>query len=152
MSLSDTFTPAVTKKSPPRQRAKKPAPFSLRLTPEQRARLVAEAKGAPLGAYIKAKVLGDDLPIRLRRSGLALQDRKALAQALALLGRSRVANNLNQLAHAANIGALPVDPDTVSDINAALADVRAIRRHLMAALGLKPEAPPPSFAKATEGT
>jgi hypothetical protein len=142
MSLSDEFTPAVTEKPLRKQRAKKPAPFSLRLTPEQRARLLEEAKGAPLGAYIKAKVLGGDLPIRLRRSGLAVEDRKALAQALALLGRSRVANNLNQLAHAANIGALPVDPDTVADINAALADVRAIRRHLMAALGLKVEAAP----------
>ena len=144
MSLSDTFTPATShplaEKPRCKQRAKKPAPFSLRLSPEERARLLAEAKGAPLGAYIKAKVLGDTQPLRLRRSGLPVEDRKALAQALALLGRARLANNLNQLAHAANIGALPVDPETVSDINAALADVRAIRCHLMAALGLKPEA------------
>jgi hypothetical protein len=122
-----------------KQRKKRPAPFSLRLSMEERARLLAEAKGAPLGAYIKAKVLCNSLPVRARRTGLAVEDRKALAQTLALLGRSRLSSNLNQLAHAANIGALPVDPDTVAELNAALADVRETRRLLLAALGLKPE-------------
>jgi len=142
MSLSDAFNPTTLvhkTEKPAKQRSKKPAPFSLRLSKDERARLIAEAKGAPLGAYIKAKVLGKSLPLRLRRSGLAIEDRKALAQALALLGQSRLSSNLNQLAHAANIGTLPVDPDTMAELNAALADVRALRRLLMAALGLKPE-------------
>lgn len=115
------------------------APFCLRLTEAERARLADEAKGAPLGAYIKAKALGSALPVRLRRSGLAVEDRQALAQALALLGASRLSSNLNQLAHLAHIGALPVTLDLVDELSAALEDIRSIRRLLIAALGLKPE-------------
>ncbi len=79
-------------------------------------------------------------PVRRRRTGLAVEDRKALAQLLAMLGRSRLASNLNQLAHAANIGALPVTPDLETELNTALFDVRELRRLLLLALGLKPEA------------
>lgn len=117
---------------------KRPSPFCIRLSENERARLASEAAGLPLGAYIKAKALGDKPP-RMRRTGLAVEDRQALAKALALLGRSRLSSNLNQLAHAANIGSLPVTPETEAELLSALRDVREIRRFLMKALGLKPE-------------
>lgn len=141
MSLGHAFNPKGQNQSnqsrPARQRKKRPAPFSLRLSEEERARLAMEAAGAPLGAYIKAKVLGTP-PIRQRRSGHSIEDRQALAQALALLGRSRVSNNLNQLAYAVNIGALPVTPETEEDLRAALQAVRDMRALLLKALGHKP--------------
>ena len=56
-----------------------------------------------------------------------------------MLGSSRIANNLNQLAHAANVGALPVSPELEADLMATLAEVREIRRLLLVALGLKPD-------------
>jgi len=114
----------------------------LRLSAEERARLVTEAGGAPLVAYIKAKLLGSAPPMRMRRTGLAVADRQALAQVLALLGRSRLSSNLNQLAHAANIGALPMTSETESELAESIRDVRAIRRLLLPALGLKAEARP----------
>ena len=117
---------------------KRPSPFCIRLSEDERARLTSEAAGLPLGAYIKAKALGDK-PLRTRRTGLAVEDRQALAKALALLGRSRLSSNLNQLAHAANIGSLPMTPETKAELLAALRDVREMRRLLMTALGLKPE-------------
>lgn len=123
-----------------RERKKPEAPFSLRLSADERSRLISEAAGAPLGTYIRAKVLGGVPPVRMRRSGLAIEDRKTLAQLVALLGRSRIANNLNQLAHAAHIGALPLDPETLADLVEALEAVRQMRRLLIASLGLKPEA------------
>jgi hypothetical protein len=138
MSLTSSFDPAAT--GPliaPAIREKRPAPFSIRLSEPERTRLAMEAAGAPLGAYIKAKALGE--PLRSRRSSLPVQDRRALAQALALLGRSRLANNLNQLAHSANIGALPLDAETVADLHACIKEVRELRRVLLQALGLKPE-------------
>jgi hypothetical protein len=55
---------------------------------------------------------------------------------LASLGQSRIANNLNQLAKAVNIGALPVTPETESEIVEACAAVSAMRRDLMRALGI----------------
>ena len=108
-----------------------------------------EAAGAPLGAYIKAKALVD-APLRMRRTGHTIEDRQALAQALALLGRSRIADNLNQLAYAVNIGSLPVTPETEEDLRETLHAVQEMRGLLMAALGMKVGEPRSSFARAME--
>ena len=80
-------------------------------------------------------MLGSPLPVRVRRTGLAVEDRTALA----LLGHSSIPNNLNQLAHLANVGALPMTVETEAELRDTLADARAIHRLLMVALGLKPE-------------
>jgi hypothetical protein len=143
MSLTGTFTPIATvsigKTAPAKPKVSRPAPFSLRLSDEERARLTAEANGSPLGTFIKAKLVGAPMPVRTRRTGLAVEDRQALAQALALLGRSRLASNLNQLAHLANVGALPVDQQTEAELAEAVCAIRDIRNLLLFALGLKPE-------------
>ena len=141
-SVSKSFNAAVP--GNPTEKTKRPAPFSLRLSEAERARLVQEANGAPLGGYIKAKLLASP-SVRTRRTGLAVEDRKSLAQGLALLGQSRLASNLNQLAHATNIGALPVTPDLVDELYAALADVRDLRRLFLVALGFKVDVQSPSF-------
>ena len=117
---------------------KRPAPYSLRLSGDQRERLTAEASGEPLGTYIKAKLFGTG-PVRRRGPALKIEDREALARALALLGRSRLASNLNQLAYSANIGSLPMTPETEAELLACLREVREIRRLLVTALGLKLE-------------
>lgn len=142
MSLVDEFgttTGLLVLKRAPTKRA---APFSLRLTDEERARLAVEAAGAPLGAYIKAKALGSVVPTRLRRSGVTIEDRKAFAQALALLGQSRISSNLNQMARAVNVGVLPVTPETEDDLRAACRAIVEIRSLLMTALGTKAGAAP----------
>ena len=116
-------------------RKKRPAPFSIRLSEAERARLAKDAAGAPLGSYVKQKLFDGMAVERKRRKGLSIQDREALARALALLGRSRLSSNLNQLAHAVNIGVLPVTPETEAELFACVQDVRDIRRLLMTALG-----------------
>jgi hypothetical protein len=80
--------------------------------------------------------------MRVRRTGLPIQDKEAHARALALLGRSHLSSNLNQIAHAVNTGTLPVTPETEAELFAALRDVRELRRLLLLALGLKPEDAP----------
>lgn len=146
MSLSGAFETQAA--APPQikpKRAKRdrpPSPFSLRLNAEERARLAAEAAGAPLGTYLRAKLLCEPVPARVRKSGISIADRRALAQLIALLGRSRVFSNLNQLAHAANTGSLPVTPETEAALAQALADLQEIRALLLTGLGLKPEAQP----------
>ena len=115
---------------------KKPSPFSLRLTFEERARLESEAGTLPLGAYIKLKLLSEgEVPAHRLRPRRPLKDQEALGQLLALLGRARLANNLNQLAHAANTGSLPVTPDTLTAIREACAEVAYMRQELLRALG-----------------
>jgi hypothetical protein len=66
-----------------------------------------------------------------------VQDQNTLSQLLGLLGKSHIANNLNQLAKAANFGSLPVTQETEADLRRACADVAAMRSMLMQALGLK---------------
>ncbi len=133
MSVTSRSETSATKGNSKRKR---PAPFSIRLSDEERARLVREAKGQPLSAYIKAKALGG-APLRVRRSGLSVQDRKALAQTLALLGRSKLPTFLGQIADAVEVGVLPVTPETEAALMEALKAVIYSRGLLVRALGLQ---------------
>ena len=65
----------------------------------------------------------------------AVADKEALAQILGLLGQSRIANNLNQLAYHANTGSLPVDDVTKGQIEEAYGHVLFLRKSLIRALG-----------------
>ena len=126
-------------KAAPAPKRKRDAPFAIRLSRDERARLEHEAAGTPLGTYIKSRLFGSAPLARMRRTGLAVQDRQALARVLAMLGRSRLSGNLNQLARLAHVGALPMTPETEAELQAALRDIRDMRRLLLMALGLKPE-------------
>lgn len=117
----------------------RPPPFSLRLTFEQRARLEAEAGDMSLGGYIHSRLFDSDAQPPRRRSKNPVKDHKALAQALGLLGQSRLSSNLNQLARSANTGSLPVTPDTEAALLEAVAEIREIRRLLIEALNLEVE-------------
>lgn len=115
-----------------------PPPFSLRLTFEERARLEAEAGDMPLGAYIRAKLFEEPAPDRRpRRAKRPVKDQQALASVLGELGKSRIANNLNQLAKAVNSGSLPITPETERSLREACVEIHWLRTTLMEALGLQ---------------
>lgn len=122
-------------------KGKTPAPFSLRLTFEERAKLEAAANGVPLGAYIKAVLFDGDLSKVRRRNTAPVADHEALGRVLAALGQSRLSSNLNQLARAVNTGTLPVHPEIEDELREACADIARIRAEIIAALGLKGGAP-----------
>ena len=118
---------------------RKPAPpFSLRLTATERAYLLQQAGGRPLGAYIRDRLLGERGQRRriCRRPAV---DEKRIALVLAELGRSRLSSNLNQLAKAAHTGTLPVSAEVERDLRDACGAVLRMRDALISALGLKPE-------------
>lgn len=115
---------------------KRQAPFSLRLTFEQRARLEADAAGMSLAAYIHWRLFDPDQPPPRQRGKAPVKDQEAIARVIGLLGQSRIANNLNQLARQANLGTLPVTPDTEAALAEAAADIAAMRQMLVKALGL----------------
>lgn len=129
-------SPAPQKRKP---RKKTPPPFSLRLSKDERAKLEEAAAGMPLGPFIKAKLFDGDLSPRRIRGQAPVKDHAALARALGLLGNLRLANNLNQLAKAANKGALPLSPEVEEELMATCAAVLAIRMELMKALGYESE-------------
>lgn len=112
---------------------KREAPFSLRLTFEERAALEKMAGDMPLGAYIKA-VLFDGAPHKVKRKPSAVSDPEALGRVLGALGKSRLSQNMNQLAKASNMGSLPVTPETEDEIRQACADIAAMRAELLLAL------------------
>ena len=114
---------------------KSPPPFSLRVTAEERAELERRAGSKPLGQFIREQCLGKAARPRTGRHRRAKVNHALFAQALALLGGSRLASNMNQIAKAAHIGALPVTPELSADLDGACSDIQAMRRLLMQALG-----------------
>lgn len=116
-----------------------PPPFSLRLTFEERARLDREAGDMPLGTYIRSRLFNEPATDRpSRKPKRPIKDHQALANVLGELGKSRIANNLNQLAKDANSGSLPLNPETENSLREACAGVQWLRLTLMQALGLRP--------------
>ena len=115
------------------------APFSLRLSPEERKALDSLADGQPLGSYIKDALFNREVRPRTRGTR-PVRDREALARLLGLLGQSRISQNINQLAKAANTGSLPVNADVHQALLDSCAAIHAMRTLLLCALGLQPEA------------
>lgn len=108
----------------------RPAPFSLRLTKAEKAKLVRRAKGQPLGAFIKAQLLGSKSTIITKADA---------ATVLAILGSSDLAQSMVCIAKAAEIGALPVTPELSEQLEQACADIRTMRFALLRALGVRPK-------------
>ena len=101
------------------------APFSIRFTPGERARLYREAGKTPLGTYIKTRLFGDrPAPDQM-------------AAVLAKLGKSEIASSLREMARLARLGALPITPETEAELHRASADIAEIKSLLMKALRIK---------------
>lgn len=114
----------------------RPAPFSIRLSAEEKAQLVSEAGSRSLGAYIKSRLL-EGAPAPRRAAGPSRADRGRMAELLAWLGTSTVAVNLHQLAESARTGCLDCDGETRAAIHRACLDIATMRAMLMQALGLR---------------
>lgn len=112
-------------------------PFSLRLTKEERLELDRRAAGMSLGAYIRERLFGPEVEPRSTRGRFPVKDHQSLAKLLALLGRSKLGNSLRELARAAASGSLPVTPETEEALRTGVNDIAAMKRLLMAALGIK---------------
>ncbi|WP_231704035.1 MobC family plasmid mobilization relaxosome protein [Cochlodiniinecator piscidefendens] len=112
----------------------RPAPFSLRLTEDERQRLETQAGGMPLASYIKSVVFAEDAPKHRARRRPPVAEQQLLAEVLARLGQTQHANNLNQIAKHLNQGTLMIDPELEVDLNRAFAEIAWMRVTLMQAL------------------
>ena len=106
---------------------KRPAPFSVRLSVDERAELVrrAEAAELSLGAYWKSAVFNLPPPRKSRRPRT---DTAELAKLLGQLGR--VGNNINQLARTLNAEGSVEIPELTQALKD-LADIRAAVMHVL---------------------
>ena len=111
-------------------------PISFRVNEKERAELKRAAAGTSLSDHIRhcLFVNGKAKGAALYRS--AIKDDAALAQVLGLLGRSHIANNLNQLAKLGHCGALMMDQETLDKIDEVYVHVVSMRSALIRALGL----------------
>lgn len=119
--------------------SKYPSPITLRLSQNEIDRLDKMVSGASRSAYIRKQIFGENTDKRKYHPKTPKTDDVAISQILAMLGASRIGNNLNQLAKAANSGALMADDEVIAQIEEAYAFHLAIRSMLMEALGLKAE-------------
>lgn len=115
----------------------RPAPFSLRLSDDERQQLEAQAGSMPLASYIKSVVFAAEAPKYRRRRKPPVAEQQLLAAVLARLGETRTASNLNQIAKGMHQGTLIVDEDLKADLNAAIAEIAWMRATLMQALNGK---------------
>lgn len=118
----------------PSKRGPKTTPVSIRLTEEERSRLVAEAGKRTLGEYIRTRLFNGES--RPRRWQEPKTDARQLAHVLAMLGQSDLAPMLREMLQAARVGALPVNQETEEAIRSACNATLEIRQRLMVGLGL----------------
>ena len=116
---------------------KQPSPFWIRFTEQERKSLEQAAGDRALGAYIRWLIFKDKLPAIRTHNMKPVKDHKLLAELIALLGQSRIASNINQLAKAANSGSLPVNQDVLQSLEESVQAIRWIRETLIGALGLQ---------------
>jgi hypothetical protein len=103
------------------------------LNTEERAKLEADANGAPLGRHIK------DVVFRGKRKGYEIADRQALARVLRALAESNLALDLEAVYRTSLSGEISLLDGMTETLQAACDDVAAMRRDLIKALGLKPK-------------
>ena len=113
------------------------SPVTLRLTKDEISTLNNLSKGMSRSAYIRKCLFGKATAPRKVRSHVPVKDQETLAQVLGLLGQTRIANNLNQIAYEANCGSLLMDDETENEIKVACAHIAWIRVKLIEALGIK---------------
>ncbi|MEM6833831.1 MAG: hypothetical protein AAF562_09435 [Pseudomonadota bacterium] len=125
------------------KRRKRPPPFSIRFSDEERAQLDRERGVLSLSAYIRLKLFTEPKNQPSKRKALVRKhsapsaELTVLSQMLGGLGQSRLASNINQIAKAANMGALPVNPGLEQELADACAAIQDMKSHLVTALGIK---------------
>jgi hypothetical protein len=107
------------------------AHLTIRLSDDERAQIDAAASRAELasGSYARNVLLGAPTPRQVRRPAV---ERGELARILGELGK--IGSNINQIAHAANLG----DAVPRRRIELALEDLTIMKDALLKALGREP--------------
>ncbi|MEM9750955.1 MAG: hypothetical protein AAF869_08405 [Pseudomonadota bacterium] len=141
-TLSSTTFPNAAAPQPPasdqqKPKPKRPAPLSIRLSEAQKAQLREEAGRGSVNAYVIKKLFGESAAQSRRAGRTPSADHQALARALGALGQSRLSQNMNQIAKAANMGVLPVSAELERELSEACTAIKAMRSDLLAALGLQ---------------
>lgn len=114
----------------------KPSTLTIRLKSEERSYLERRAGKHSLSAYARTKLFGETF----RETSIQPKaDHIVLAQLLAKLGQSSLAQSMAVLALAAKNGALPVLDDTEKALQKSCDDIAEMKSMLMCGLGISEE-------------
>lgn len=113
--------------------------ISFRVTEVEKEQLRRDAAGLSRSAYIRKKLFGEQAKPRKTRGKFPVKDYEALGRVLGMLGRSGIYNNMHRLMLAIDEGRVAMDNDIVAEIRQTHADIVAMRRDLVQALGLQPK-------------
>lgn len=122
---------------------KRPPPFSIRFSDDERQKLDAARGVLSLAAYIRLKLFTEADDQSRERKKLARKhatpsaELAVMGQMLGGLGQSRLAANMNQIAKAANLGTLPVSSELEAELLSACAAIQTIKSELVSAMGIK---------------
>ncbi len=111
--------------------------ITIRLKPEEYALLTAKAGKKPLSTFFRDLALREAKARRTPNIAAPTKDRQALAQVLALLGKSDLSKSMADLAESAKLGTLPVTEETEAEIQTTCAEIAKIKSALMRALGIQ---------------
>lgn len=120
----------------PVRHAKASAPFSVRLTPAEKARLREDAAGEPLGAYVKKTLFSPKTKAAARRAMID-EHSKLIGQVLAMVGSSGMADALTTMALAIQSGTFENEEEILEVLNNAESELSEIRLALLKALGIR---------------
>lgn len=135
---------------PPQNRSAKdkkyryPSPFCMRFSEDERRVLEIAAAGRPLAAYIRWLIFKQDMPAmpkKRTRSRYGDLDREVIGKLMGALGQSRISQNINQLAKAANSGSLPVNKEVTKALINATNAVQWMRKTLIKDMDIKVQEP-----------
>lgn len=125
------------KKSAGNPKKKRPAPFPIRLSAEERAFLEAKAGNKPLGAYIRDQLLGEAQSQRKTKKAKPKADYLLMAEILGKLGQSDQVKCLLLLLIAAEGERVSLSLEDRMALVSACEAVKDMRTILVSALGLK---------------
>jgi len=111
-------------------------PFSIRMTPAERARLTEDAAGEPLGAYVKKTLFAPTTKAAARRTMID-NHKVMIAQVLAMVGSSGIADALTTMAVAIKMGTLEDEAEILNALNGAQEELSEIRAALLKALDIR---------------
>ena len=104
----------------------------IRMSRAQRDRLRREAKGQNLSAYARSRLFANS-----GGDGRYIPGKDVIGRVLGMLGQSALAASMAVLAKAARAGTLETGPELADKLELACADIAAMRRDLIGALGIK---------------
>lgn len=114
-------------------------PYSILMSEAERHHIaqLAEPLGLSAPELIRTVMLSEDVEKKLLTIKKHHFDKQGSAKILAALGKSRIANNLNQIAKAIANGTLILSPDVIAQINEAYATIMWMRSLLIRQQGIK---------------